>query len=985
MRLLVVAAAVLTLLLAAEPSSAVERIQQSGMFDGPVNAISEPDADGNRYLGGSFTRFNPWNTGASAVVDGATGAVDASFPKVGPAGAIVFAAEADGSGGFFIAGAFGEVDGQARNGLARILADGSVDPAWTAGLETGTFTSIRDMQLVGGVLYVVGEFSTVATAPGGTTTVRRGAAAFNATTGAVTAWNPAAEGSRTITSIAVDASAGRAYLGGNFMCLNARVAGSCSTDTGKVTRWGLAAVDLVNGDAVLAFDAAMTGGNFGVIVEALVLSATGDWLYLGGEFQTVNGQPRERAAAIRTNGTNAVGAWAPDPNNRVLSLAISGSSLYMGGTFTTVADGGTRVDRQYLAAVSLDPSAAAVPTPLSVSFSIDTAVRRVSLQGTDLYVSGSFSAVDGSPQYGVAKFSLAGALQGWDPGVSLQNGGTVFTVLPLGSDVLLGGLFSQVGGEERTYAAAVDVDGYLTDWSVELDGEVNAVVTQAGKVFVGGTFSQANGTLRNLAAAFDTSGVLDPNWDPDLGPRPSGAVYALTAVGSTIYIGGDFAETATTSGSPIVRTNAAAFSTSGALDTAWTPEPDARVYALTSLGSTVYLGGEFGGVQGGTSPNYAAAFTTSGALVAGWDPDPDSDVYALTALGSTVYVGGEFEYVLNSSASSVARNGLAAFTATGTLVSGWDPALDNPGVYGLAASGSTIYVGGDFAQAGAATRLNAAAVGVDGALQAWAPDPNGRVNAVAADTGAGMTYLAGSFRSVNGAIARSYSAAASAGGAILDPWPRLGPPTLYALSVAKQGTGAGTVTSSPAGIDCGATCASSIRAGRTVTLTAAAAAGSTFAGWGGACSGTAATCAVTMDQARSVTAQFDAQVTPPDPDPRTSSLRVVSAKPQARGQAVVIRLRVSGAGRVAVVGTVAGAGARSGRTRVCAVSRTVRSAGAVRIECRLNAVGRALLARRALTVRLAISYAPTDGGETVRAVRSVRLQRFAPSPAPVTG
>jgi hypothetical protein len=76
------------------------------------------------------------------------------------------------------------------------------------------------------------------------------------------------------------------------------------------------------------------------------------------------------------------------------------------------------------------------------------------------------------------------------------------------------------------------------------------------------------------------------------------------------------------------------------------------------------------------------------------------------------------------------------------------------------------------------------------------------------------------------------------------------------LTVTKAGSGSGTVTSSPAGIDCGATCSSSFPSGSMVTLTATADAGSTFTGWAGDCSGTGS-CVVTMDQDRAVTATFD--------------------------------------------------------------------------------------------------------------------------------
>ena len=53
-----------------------------------------------------------------------------------------------------------------------------------------------------------------------------------------------------------------------------------------------------------------------------------------------------------------------------------------------------------------------------------------------------------------------------------------------------------------------------------------------------------------------------------------------------------------------------------------------------------------------------------------------------------------------------------------------------------------------------------------------------------------------------------------------------------------MGAHGGTVTSSPAGISCGSTCGASFPTGTTVTLTASPAAGATFSGWSGACSGT---------------------------------------------------------------------------------------------------------------------------------------------------
>jgi phospholipase C len=77
------------------------------------------------------------------------------------------------------------------------------------------------------------------------------------------------------------------------------------------------------------------------------------------------------------------------------------------------------------------------------------------------------------------------------------------------------------------------------------------------------------------------------------------------------------------------------------------------------------------------------------------------------------------------------------------------------------------------------------------------------------------------------------------------------------LAVTVSGTGKGSVTSIPAGIDCGTTCRASYDPGTTVTLTATAVPNSSFVGWGGACSGSNPTCTVTFGASQQVTATFD--------------------------------------------------------------------------------------------------------------------------------
>ena len=103
--------------------------------------------------------------------------------------------------------------------------------------------------------------------------------------------------------------------------------------------------------------------------------------------------------------------------------------------------------------------------------------------------------------------------------------------------------------------------------------------------------------------------------------------------------------------------------------------------------------------------------------------------------------------------------------------------------------------------------------------------------------------------------------------------------TTVTLSVAKSGSGAGTVTSAPAGINCGATCSRSFALGTALTLTATPAAGSVFAGWTGACSGTGS-CAVTVNATTTATATFNlAGPSSPPGEPDLPRVTLLSADP----------------------------------------------------------------------------------------------------------
>jgi hypothetical protein len=114
------------------------------------------------------------------------------------------------------------------------------------------------------------------------------------------------------------------------------------------------------------------------------------------------------------------------------------------------------------------------------------------------------------------------------------------------------------------------------------------------------------------------------------------------------------------------------------------------------------------------------------------------------------------------------------------------------------------------------------------------------------------------------------------------------------LSVTKSGSGSGTVTSSPAGIDCGSTCSHAFAYGSSVSLSASPQAGSTFAGWsGGSCSGTGS-CLLTVNADTTFTAVFNLISSPPQTTKKPPQTKITKAKINSRKRTATFKFVGSG-------------------------------------------------------------------------------------------
>ncbi|MBN2027468.1 MAG: hypothetical protein JW854_11980, partial [Actinobacteria bacterium] len=662
------------------------------------------------YIGGAFDYVGP-NTGSGVPLSVISGDPQSPFPRANEA---VITAIPDGSGGWFIGGDFTRVGGLTRNRIAHILSDGSVSD-WNPGASA----EVRALVLSGNTIYAGGDFTTI----GGQSRDR--IAALNATTGHVTSWNPGSNG--TVNTLALSGTT--IYAGGSFTTIGGqsrnRIA-ALNTSTGNATAWDPDADWTVN-----------------------TLALSGSTVYAGGSFNTVNQgtTPLTRnyiAAFNNTDGTAS--AWDPNASHPVYALALSGSTVYAGGEFTTI--GGQT--RNYIAALD-----ATVNTNNATAWNPNAAyyVYALAVSGTTVYAGGYFTSIGGQPRNRIAALDATvntNSATAWDPDAQSW----VLTLALSGTTIYAGGLFKSIGGETRHNIAAIDTDpasptyGQATAWDPDASGTVYALALSGSTVYAGGQFTSIGGQTRHYIAALDTTTNTNnaTAWNPDV----DGGIRAIEVSGATVYAGGYFT-TVNQGTTPQTRNRLAAFDDTSGTTTAWDPDVNDFVQSIALSGSTVFAGGAFTTVNQGTTPqtrNRLAAFDDTSGTATAWNPDVNNWVEDLAVSGSTVYAGGYFTNV-NQGTTPQTRNRLAAFDDTSGTATAWNPNVSGTYVWEIAISGITLYTVGNFTAIGGQSRNHIAAINIsDGTVTAWNPDADDAVRAIALS---GTTvYAGGDFTNMGG-------------------------------------------------------------------------------------------------------------------------------------------------------------------------------------------------------------------------------------------
>lgn len=343
-------------------------------------------------------------------------------------------------------------------------------------------------------------------------------------------------------------------------------------------------------------------------------------------------------------------------NGRVNAIAVSGTTVYLGGQFTSMRPAGAaagtgEVARNHVAAVSLTTGNLLPWNP-----NTNGTVRALKVAGSAVYLGGAFTQVGGVSHLRIAKVAATGAgavVAAWNATAT----GEVFALASAGGTIYLGGGFGTVDGSARANLAAVKgADGTVLPWNPGTDGQVRAIkFTSATRLVVGGTFTHLAGAATTDIGAVDADTGSSLPWQGHINYPVIGlandalGVYVAGAGG-----GGNFAAFAPATGAPL-----------------WQGGTNGNVQAIGVAGGFVYLGGHFQtycGPQHGqhtcTTPiarnKLLAVNETTGALQA-WNPSANSvlGVFALQGVGpnSDLLVGGDF-----TSTGQKKQQGYAQFT-----------------------------------------------------------------------------------------------------------------------------------------------------------------------------------------------------------------------------------------------------------------------------------------------------------------------------------
>jgi hypothetical protein len=338
---------------------------------------------------------------------------------------------------------------------------------------------------------------------------------------------------------AIVRSGDRIYIGGRFTSVRSCPPGqSCGAgNTTKVDN--VAALDATTGAAIKTWKPAVTGDGTPV-TTVYALAASGGKVFIGGDFDQVDGVARTNFAAVdATTGALDAGvdsAVGTPGSKGIRALVATGSRVYAGGYFTTVDDLARIHVASFDVAGNLDSSWRPRVKGTVKSLAFDCTASTI-------FVGGTFAQASGTGQPFVAREDVArfdvttGAIHAWAiPAEDLPNSVPVLDMAARCDRIFLG-----IGGSNWLYAVDLTDDVGNALWLYKTGGNVQTVAIFGNRVVFGGHFSQVQlpsgeRVPRTRFGAADFDGNLDP-WAPTFDGQFYGP-WDILATGNQLWVGG---------------------------------------------------------------------------------------------------------------------------------------------------------------------------------------------------------------------------------------------------------------------------------------------------------------------------------------------------------------------------------------------------------------------------------------------------------------
>ncbi len=667
------------------PKVRIVRLDTAGALDpsfdagvGPNNIVwavaVQPDT---KILGaGSFTLVQ--NVNHTRVVRfNANGTIDPGFDVGAGPNNDVYSMIVEPAGTILIGGLFGSVDGQPRFALARLKANGALDPGFAPAMNGTVWTMARTAD---GKLVVGGEFTRVGLVP------RMRLARFNADGSLDATFDPGAGPNSTVRSLVAQPD-GMLLVGGVFNDID----GSGHQYLCRLDAHGLPDPNYAG-----------TANN---AVYAIALQADGRHV-VGGDFTAVSGLNVNRVMRLRADGTPDAG-FSPGTgaNAGVYSLLLpTGGNVLMAGAFTDVnGPNHTRVARLLGTSTATGGEVEFSAAKFSVTESQPTAtiqVRRVGPTTKSVTVdyatsNGTALGSDYASATGTITFGVGEAAKTFVVPITsetaVEDDETVLLALsnPTGGADLGSqrtAVLTILNDDQSTGLGAVD-----TTFPAMANGPVYASLVQPdGKLVVAGDFTGFPEGTRVRIARFNVAGTLDPSFNLSAWINGAATALAIQADGK-ILVGGAF-----TVVNGVTRDRVARFNTDGTLDLSFNPGigPNSTVNAIVvQPDGAIVLGGSFGNFDG-DPPAYLVRVLPDGLFDPSFAPRVNYTVWAIArTTAGQLLVGGDFTYV-----GGKIRNHIARLNADGSLDPAFDPGFGpNSTVRAIAAqSDGKALVGGSF-------------------------------------------------------------------------------------------------------------------------------------------------------------------------------------------------------------------------------------------------------------------------------------------------